>query len=300
MKWFSSAMLLIIAALMATFFTVDHGRAESMNVRLCTGADGGPYSIAGDMIARMAKGDPNITVTVIKDTGGTWGNIQKTALGSDCDAMIGQPDGAAYLKRQNAAAAQILKPVLDLHREYLHAICNKDSGVDDIGDLENDPVGNHYSIALGSPGSGAWLVWQNFINEDPDYGEVPISNEGGLIATSSVASGQTTCALFPAALGNADIIRADNDFGDSLVLAGVNDRDFDDAADPQGKPLYTYGSIAGEVYPHSFNYWSDPKTVTWVAKLYVNSERFTDQKALSSFIAAAARARAGIVAQFGK
>jgi hypothetical protein len=40
-----------------------------------------------------------------------------------------------------------------LHREYLHALCGKNSGVDDIGDLESYP--KKYTIALGNRGSGA-------------------------------------------------------------------------------------------------------------------------------------------------
>lgn len=277
--------------------------AQPVTIRLCTGAEGGPYNQAGRMIAGMvAPDDPTIRLEIVADTGGTWGNIQRTVLGDGCDAMIGQPDGAAFLKRQNPAAAATLKPIADLHREYLHALCSRDSGVDDIGDLENDPKGNGYSIALGDQGSGAWLIWQNFVAEDSDYGEVPVTTESGVIALASVAANQTTCLLQPAALGNALVRQADEQFGDGLALVGVNDKDFNDAVDPQGKALYAWGNIPSGSYPNSLQagWFSGKETVTWVAKVYVNPERIRDQKALGALITAVARAKPGIVAQFGK
>lgn len=292
---------LLLAALAVSLMTISAQAAQT--IRLCTGAAGGPYAEAGKMIAAMARGDQSISIEIVTDTGGTWGNIQRTVLGDGCDAMIGQPDGAAVLKRQNPGAAADLKPVADLHREYLHALCSKESGVDDIGDLESDPKGNGYSIALGEPGSGAWLIWQNFIAEDEDYGKVPVKNEGGVIALASVAANETTCVLQPAALGNSMVRQADEQFGDGLLLAGVNDRDFDDAADPQGKPLYTYQEIPSGTYKISLQagwFVGDTDTISWLAKVYVNPQRVTDQKALTSFITAVARARPGIQAQYGK
>lgn len=275
--------------------------ALAATINLCTGAAGGPYDEAGKMIARMANGDPNLKINIVSDTGGTWGNIQRTALGTGCDAMIGQPDGAALLKRQNPAAAQALKPIGDLHREYLHALCSKESGVTDIGDLENDPKGHGWSIALGEPGSGAWLIWQNFVASDSDYGAVPVTTDSGVIALSSVANNQVTCMLQPAALGNSLVQNADDNFGDGLRLVGVNDRDFDSATDAQGKPLYVYDKIPSGSYKKSLQgWWSGKSTVTWVAKVYVNADRVSDQKTLASLITAVARARPAIQAQYGK
>lgn len=291
----------LLAASAAILALGSAAYAAPVEINLCTGSEGGPYAEAGKMIAGFAKGDPNIKINVVVDTGGTWGNIQRTVLGEGCDAMIGQPDGAAVLKRQNPGAARALKPIADLHREYLHALCSKESGVDDIGDLESDPKGNGYSIALGDTGSGSWLIWQNFVAEDSDYGEVPVKNESGVIALAAVASNETTCMLQPAALGNSLVRQADEQFGDGLVLAGVNDRDFDNALDPQGKALYAYSKIPSGTYGKSLQgWWSGKSTITWLAKVYVNSDRFTDQKALGSFITAVARAKSGIQAEFGK
>ena len=290
---------LMVAAMALLAPSAGHATTQ---INLCTGVAGGPYAEAGKMIADMARGDQSIAINVVTDTGGTWGNIQRTVLGDGCDAMIGQPDGAALLKRQNPGAAADLKPIADLHREYLHALCSKESGVDDIGDLESDPKGRGYSIALGDPGSGAWLIWQNFVAEDADYGDVPVKNESGVIALASVAANETTCMLQPAAVGNSIVRQADEQFGDGIILAGVNDKDFNDATDPQGKPLYTFGAIPSGSYPKSLQggWFSSADTVSWVAKVYVNPRRLTDQKALSAFITAVARARPAIQSQYGK
>lgn len=291
-----------LATMMVAFAIGTAAMADTSNVNLCTGGEGGAYHTAGKMIASMAKGDPNVSVTVI-ETNGTWDNIQKTALGDQCDAMIGQPDGPALLKRQNASASNALRPVADLHREYLHALCSKDSGVDDIGDLESDPKGNGYSIALGNVGSGSWLIWQNFVAEDADYGEVPVTTEVGPIALSSVANNQTTCVLAPAAIPAPLVSEADVNYGDGLILAGVNDSDFNDAVDAQGKPLYEFMKIPSGTYANSLQagWFSGAKTVSWTAKVYVNTERFDDrQKTLSSFITAVNRAKGSIQAKYGK
>lgn len=295
-------IFLLVVTFLLAFVWGTYARAAPVEIRLCTGSDGGPYAVAGRLIASMAKNDPNITVTVVVDTGGTWANVQKTILGEECDAMIGQPDGAALLKRQNPGAATKMKPVADLHREYLHGLCSKESGVGDIGDLESNPKGNRYSIALGDAGSGAWLIWQNFVAEDADYGEVPVTTESGVIALASVASGTgTTCMLQPAALGNSIVQQADEMFGDGLVLVGVNDKDFNDAVDPQGKLLYEFSKIPSGTYPNNLQGWFSGKTtVTWLAKVYVNSDRLSADKPLSAFITAVARAKPAIQAKYGK
>jgi len=270
--------------------------AHAATIRLCTGATDQPYAQAGDMIKAEGKGN-GLDITVVKDTGGTWGNIQLSLQGQ-CDAIIAQPDGLAYLKRTEPANAAKFLPIADLHREFLHALCGKNSGVDDIGDLENDP--KKYSIALGERGSGAWLIWQNFIAEDSDYADVRPTAESGEDALSAVANDQTTCMLVPAALGNSVVRTADELYGDGLVLVGVNDRDFDDAPDSQGKPLYSYAEIPSGTYPKHLQGWFSGKdTVTWLAKVYVNTDTLSDANVRKALIRSVMKSRQGIVANFG-
>lgn len=269
-------------------------------IRLCTGGEGGTYLPAGGIIKSMTGNTLNIEVV---ETEGTVDNMRRMIdLPADdpaaCDAMIGQPDGPVYLSRTAPAKAKRLRQIASLHREYLHVLCNKDSGVDDLGDLESDPA--KYKLAIGDEGSGAWLIWQNLTAEDTDYAEIPVSSEGGTLALSAVQSGDATCMLVPGGLKNGTVAEADANLGDSIQLVGANDRDFDDAVDIKGKPLYEYASIPGSAYPISFNYWSDVKTISWLAGVYINPDRFKDKKVLTAFTQAAMRSANSIKAEFGK
>lgn len=270
-------------------------------IRLCTGPESGVYFAAGDAIAEMAGRSLQV---VNVPTEGTIDNLDRlTNLAADdpnaCDAMIGQPDGPVYVARTSPARVKKLRQVAALHREYLHVICGAKSGVDDLGDLESDPA--KYSIAVGEPGSGAWLIWQNLISEDEDYGKIPVRNEGGILALSAVSSGETTCMLVPAGLGNGTVTEADQTYGDTVILAGANDRDFDDATDIKGEQLYVYQDIPAGTYPKALQsgWFTSRSTITWNAAVYVNTDRI-DAKILPAFVQAAARAAPGIKAEHGK
>lgn len=290
----------IFAAVFAASAAIPAYASAANTIRLCTGAEGGVYHTAGKEIARMSSASLKI---VVVESEGTLDNLDRMLnLPADdenaCDAMIGQPDGPVYLNRTSPARVKDIRQIASLHREYLHVLCNKESGVDDLGDLESDPF--KYKLAIGEQGSGAWLIWQNLTAEDTDYAEVPVSSEGGIVALSSVSAGDTTCMLIPAGLKNGTVTEADSNFGDTVQLVGANDRDFDDALDIKGKALYEYAKIPGSAYPTSFNYWSDVSTISWLAGVYVNKDRFPDQKALASFIQVVSRAATGIKAEFGK
>lgn len=304
MKYF----VMIGAAAAALFAASTAHAADKMVVNLCTGSEGRPYHLTGEYIGQFLKDSKNVTLRVI-NTKGTWDNIERTtgtpanettvASGEACHAFIGQPDGAVLLKRKNPAAASKLRIIGQGPREFLHVICNKEAGVDDLSDLEGD---NSKKIALGATGSGAWLIWQNFISEDESYAEVQTTTEEGAVALASVSSGDTTCVLVPAALGNATVAQADVDFGDALVLAGANDWDFNDAKNIDGKPLYKWQKIPSGTYPENLQGWFSAKdTVAWKANIYVNTDYFnSNQKALEDLIVAIAKAKPAIKKAFGE
>lgn len=284
-------------AAMAALVSIDVSPAHSQEViRLCTGSETGNYYKAGEMIASF---NPNVQVVA---TNGTWDNIRRTYLTpaespEACDAMIGQPDGAAILKRDQPQYASKMLKVGDLHREYLHVICNKASGVDDLSDLEGN---NKYSIAVGAEGSGGWLIWQNFIFEDSDYDQVVPKNLGGIEAIADVASGNTTCMLAPAGIRNGTVVEAGELFGEDLILVDAQDKDFNDAADIDGKPLYSFSEIPGDAYEESFTsgWGGSVDTVSWNAAVYANVERLSSQQR-PEFIRAVANGKKQAVASFG-
>lgn len=286
--------------ILASFAMLAMTSVAKAEVHLCTGSGDGVYYEAGEAI-RSAAGK---TVKIINvETVGTGENINFTINGTEdesCDAFIGQPDAVVFESKTTPVISKMLRPVGTLHREYLHALCGKESGVSDIGDLENNPT--KYSIAIGDVGSGAWYVWQNMITEDEDYSEVPTVAEGGSLAISSVASGTTSCMLVPAGLGNGTVNLADSTYSSDVTLVGVNDRDFDDALDIKGKPLYEYRKIDGYYKNLQCGSWTCGKvsTISWPATVYVNTKKMVDKKELDAFIRAVGVASVNIKAKYGK
>ncbi|MGV1752829.1 TAXI family TRAP transporter solute-binding subunit [Agrobacterium sp. CG674] len=288
--------LFLMAALAAVVISSE---AKAAPIRLCTGAESGVYFAAGDAVAKMAGKNLNV---VNVPTEGTIDNLERV-LDLDpsnpeaCDAMIGQPDGPVYVGRSSPAKVKKLRQVATLHREYLQVLCGAKSGVDDLSDL---PGNNKLSVAIGEPGSGAWLIWQNIVAEDDSYGKVPVRNEGGVLALSAVSSGEATCMLVPAGLRNGTVTEADQIYGDTVILAGANDRDFDDATDIKGDPLYEYWDIPKGTYPKSLQagWFASRSTISWPAAIFVNTDRI-DAKTLPQFVQAAARAAQGIKAEYG-
>ena len=134
------------------------------------------------------------------------------------------------------------------------------------------------------------------------YGEVQVTNEEGAIAMASVASNTTSCMLVPAALGNATVSQADQDFGDQVSLVGANDKDFNDAETIDGKPLYKWQSIPAGTYPTNLQgtWFGSSDTIAWQAGIYVNTTYFNNnQKALEDLITAIAKSKPAIKKTFG-
>lgn len=283
---------------MAALFATQVKAADQ--ITLCTGSQSGIYYEAGLDIAKAAG--RNLEV-IVQETAGTSENIDRVLYAPkdeheySCDAFIGQPDGMVNEVRSTPAVSKKVRQVGSLHREYLQVVCGKDSGVDDLGDLESDP--SKYTIAVGEEGSGAWLVWKNLISEDEDYAEVRTVQEGGISAISSVATGDVTCALVTGGLGIGAMNDADSMFSDTVSLVGANDKDFNDAVGIDGKTLYEYREIDG-AYQNLQGFFGDIDTLTWNARVWVNTEKVANKKVLEQFTRAVAQAAVGIKGKYGK
>lgn len=267
-------------------------KAQAPLIKLCTGSSVGVYFQVGKMISDMSGN----TIEVI-ETQGTFENMDRLLSGdpTGCDAMIGQPDGPVFLKRTAPNAASKITAVMKLQAEYLQVLCSRESGIDNLSELSSSN-----SVAIGAQGSGAWLIWQNFIEQDSSYGEIPVTADSGITALTSVAFNQTTCMIVPSGVPNGIVNEADANFGDTVALVSANDKDFNDAEDIDGKDLYTFDELPTESYPVTFNRgWSDIDTIRWNAALYVSKEKLSG-KNLEGFLRAATRARTQILAKYGK
>jgi uncharacterized protein len=286
---------LLLSALLGSAALITPSSAEARDINLCTGSTSGVYYSVGQMIGTYVGNDLKINVV---ETAGTFDNMDRM-LSGQCDAMIGQPDGPVYLKRTKPSdAAKISAPIMKFHAEYLHVLCSKESGVEDLSELESNP--EKYTVAIGAPGSGAWLIWQNIIEQDDDYAKIPTKAESGITALASVASNETTCMIVPSGIPNGVVAEADANWGDQIVLVSADDKDFNDAEDVDGKALYKFVDLPTNKYTTTFGrYWSNPETIGWTAALYVNKSTLTG-KDLENLIRAASRARSAITSTYGK
>ncbi|MCV9910227.1 C4-dicarboxylate ABC transporter substrate-binding protein [Brucella sp. HL-2] len=286
------------AALSAICYLSLMGVSKAEPVRLCTGSASAVYYDAGQSIRQMAG---SATPVMVVETTGTIDNLNETLETGNCNAMIGQPDGPVYLARQSPAAVKKLRQVAGLHREYLHVLCNRNSGVKDLKDLA-DTKGK---LAIGEPNSGAWLIWQNLVKVDKELENIPVSNEAGIMALSAASSGtDTVCLLVPAGLNTGTLKEADATFADSLMLVSAKVRNSDQVLGLDGKPIYAYQDIPADTYPNiqSGGWFSSSakSTLSWNAGVYINTEAFTDPKQLQTFVTAVNRAAIGIKAEYGK
>lgn len=292
-------MNFLLAAATALFIPSLAQAADT--VRLCTGTPNGIYYAAGLEIQKVAG--RNVTVEVLPSKGAI-DNKERTldvpATAADaCDAMIGQGDAPTYFAKKEPAAARKLKRMATLHDEYGQFLCGKKSGITDIKQLLDNP--SKYSIAIGGAGSGSWIMWQNFIAENPDYAKVRPTDEADVLALADVASGETTCMLLVAGLGHGTMREADSTYGADVALVEATDWSFNNAKDMQGEPIYTFADIPTGTYPLSLQsrHWSGTETVKMPAAVFVNPERVTGN-ALRAFVEAANRASIAVKATYNK
>ena len=92
------------------------------------------------------------------------------------------------------------------------------------------------------------------------------------------------------------------EFGDSLVLVGTNDKDFNDAENIDGKPLYRWQELPSGTYPLNLQGWfSEADSIAWQAGIYVNKTAFVGHdKELEAFISASAKAKPAIKRAYGE
>lgn len=287
---------LALAASAALSSTTASFAQQSDSIRLCTGSSTGVYFQVGSIIATFAT---NAGPIEVKSSGGTFDNMDRLLLpASDpnsCDAMIGQPDGPAFLKRTKPGDAAHITPTVKLHREYLQVLCSTESGITNLSQLSTKN-----RVAVGATGSGTWLIWQNFIEQDSKYGEIPVTSDSGDIALSAVQNNEVSCMLVAAGVPYDVVSTADAVYGDLIALVSATDKDFNDATDINGKPLYEWRDVPKKAYPVTFGrYWGAPETVSWNATLYVNKDKLTTAK-LNALLKAAGRARAQVLSTFGQ
>lgn len=286
--------------------------ANPMQINICAGGEKGVYTAsAKEIVSRLPD---NVKATVVY-TKGSVDNIRRLsapstpenqASGASCDVMFAQPDSITNAVASNGSLAKNLRKVGNGPLEYAQLVCNGELDFDDLSDLEGT---NKYPIAIGEEGSGAWSTWQSLLREDDGYASIPTTPESGILALSSVAEGSagggtgTACVLITAAVPTPTVVEADTTFAGKLKLLSMSgDKDFNDAVDLGGSPLYYWQDIPSGSYPNSLqNGWfTDVETIAWKSHIYANKEKFKgNDEALAAIIRAVALTEPTINAAYG-
>lgn len=283
MKYTRVSLALVAFALLATPVL-----AATDSIKICTGNESGVYYDVGKTLQKWSK---NIPIQVIESEG-SLDNIELSTLGQ-CDAFIAQPDALNQAATERPSVKKIFRSVGTLHREYLQVLCGRESGYDDLGDLE----GTTATLNIGPPGSGSWVTWQNLVKEDSGYESIKTVSDPNDLALSAVSGGDTDCMLVASGLNSGTMQSANSNYGDAITLVGANDKDFNDATSIDGKTLYTYAEIDG-IYDNLNGSWGID-TISWNAQVYANTESM-DSKKLSALASLVAKSRSEIIGKYGK
>ena len=213
----------------------DIVRSLAPTFRLCTARPDGNYHRFAEIVSEVARDG---VVVEIVNTSGSMENLKFMQEGR-CDGAYVQrnafttyaerhPDGSYNFERLSTPAV-----------EFAHLICNRNSDVEDVGDL----VGK--LLLIDEMGSGTEVTWHEFVAMDDNYRAVNTDKVGGISALNQVANGNADCMLFVASL-NTQLLQRANALGDQLVLVPVNDWDFNDKRYGNGKLFEGYEDPSGE------------------------------------------------------
>ena len=216
--------------------------------RLCTADQNGNYHRFGEFVRSAATSSINVELI---NTAGSMENL--AYLEHDrCDGAYVQRNAFTAYAERNPAGSYGFERIASPALEYAHMVCNRSSGVDDVGDL----IGK--TLLIDEAGSGTEVTWADFVSSDDNYAAVNTRNLGGLAALNEVAMGEADCLLYVASL-NTDIMQRANALGDQLVMVPVNDWDFNDRRhgggklfkghiDQSGEPVYVFRDLPSGQY----------------------------------------------------
>lgn len=224
------------------FSAIAHAAAPA-ELKFCTGGEGGFYQDIGTSIGAKITNEVGNTLKVLT-TGGSVDNAKKLKAG-DCDIAIIQADAVTTQPMPTSFKA------VNAHEEVVFWLYPKGGAVDDFGDMEDDKVMKKYAFATVK-GSGAAVTLNNWIKTDKDYaGAVPVEFKDWYSAAEAVAQGFTMDSGVRVEIagmlyiGRLNKIPADitSDFGNQILVGGVNDSSFENSKDANGNPLYTHCGI---------------------------------------------------------
>ncbi len=258
-------IMIIVAAISSCAWGLTSARADT-EFRICTGNKDSSHHGAGLKIAHELE-DSEIEVQVI-ETAGSVDNLQRIRE-SECDAVVVQADTYHIFKQDNPEAQLDVEFAGYLYDEYVHLFCNRDAGIDDVGDLESNP--EDFTILIGSKGSSHAVTWRALTQTDPDYAQVPTLAVDGARAINKIVDGaDAQCLLYVGGL-NSEFTRKADLQGQFIKLVPVDDGDFDNFEDRSGWRIYEFKTIEGGTYPNTQGtYFAGIETIAVAAILLID------------------------------
>ena len=242
--------------------------------KLCTADPKGNYQRFGDLLKKSAALGVNVELV------NTAGSMQNLAYMQEqkCDGAYVQRNAFTVYAERNPSGSFYFERLATPALEYAHMVCNRDSGVEDVGDL----IGK--TLLVGDQGSGTEVTWSEFVHMDNNYADVDTKSVGGSRALQQVATGQADCMLYVASL-NTELMRTANTMGDTLQLVPVNDWDFNDKKygggklfkghlDQSGERVYEFQDLPSNQYDNIQDgiFFSEVETLTVPVDMVANLE----------------------------
>lgn len=203
--------------------------------RLCTADPNGNYHRFGTLLKSSAQLGVNIEIV---NTAGSMQNLEYLQ-NNRCDGAYVQRNAFTVYAGRNPSGSFYFERLATPALEYAHMVCNRDAGVDDVGDLPGK------TLLVGETGSGTEVTWAEFVAMDSNYAEVQTLTVGGVKALQQVSTGQADCMLYVASL-NTELMQTANSMGETLKLVPVNDWDFNDKKYGGGKLFKGHMDQSGE------------------------------------------------------
>ena len=229
---------------------------------MCTALPTGNYHVFGNMMRSMAQ---NVEINLIT-TSGSLENLAKLDSGV-CDGALAQADAYWLYAERNPATKLAFERIPDIYKEYGLFYCNRDSGVDDVDDLE-EVAGK--TLYVGAEGSGGEVMWANIVKEDDEFGVTTVKKMGGNAALMAMKSNKKSCGLYVSA-GNSQFMKDLIKHSKWAKLVPATDGAFDEAEDPEGKRLYKFETIPSSTYGELQGGWlSSVETITVSADFLVS------------------------------
>lgn len=217
------------------------------SMKICTGLPDGTYQTVVNMYKAVVT---NIDISVV----GTFGSLDnlKRVTSGQCDAALVQRDAYWVYIDENPESKLPLERVNSPYREYVHMVCNVNSGVGDVRDLTNANT-----LYVGPNGSGSSVTWNNFVAENEKYSGVKVVQTSNDDARQRVSSEEKSCSLYVGSLASKNM-RTYNQSVSNMKLVDVDDPVFLEATDPTNEQVYKELEISAGHYANLqkdfFNY----------------------------------------------